>query len=30
MNVFTDNLHGQDLMLSQPEAGHALGPVADD
>jgi integrase/recombinase XerC len=30
MNVFTDDVHGQELMLSRPEAGHALGPVADD
>ena len=30
MNVFTNDLQGQELMLSRPEAGHALGPVADD
>jgi integrase/recombinase XerC len=30
MNVLTDNLDAQDLMLSQPEAGHALGSVAND
>lgn len=30
MTVFSDNLDGQELMLSRPEAGHALGPVADD
>jgi hypothetical protein len=30
MNVLTEDLDGQELMLSRPEAGHALGPVADD
>ena len=30
MNVFTDDQNRQELMLSRPEAGHALGPVADD
>jgi integrase/recombinase XerC len=30
MNVFTDNLDTQELMVSRPQDGHALGPVADD
>jgi integrase/recombinase XerC len=30
MNVYSENLDGQELMLSQPQPGHALGPVADD
>lgn len=30
MNASTDNLRAQELMLSRPEDGHALGPVADD
>lgn len=30
MSALTDDLDGQELMLSRPEPGHALGPVADD
>ena len=30
MNAETDGLHGHELLLSRPEAGHALGPVAND
>lgn len=30
MTVLTDNLDAQELMLSRPEQGHALGPVSDD
>jgi integrase/recombinase XerC len=30
MNVFTDSLAAQELMLPRPQDGHALGPVVDD